>query len=205
MSNLDCTVCPSYWFMEWWMGPHYLQWYLLSSRKVEQSWTSIGKHSLGAHFRAMNPKTTSSCPLNTKRKPINLNVLYWEFERLDGTQTVIWLVPRLKGPGWCHVVPCAEVPSGAPHRDTCIKLEFSPHLEKRGVMGKMYHLITTSQRCHNGASMVIKGAYLPPQEPLFSLCHHSRPSLPQNVMVLELAFILLSLLLCVPFPFRSLN
>lgn len=69
----------------------------------------------------------------------------------------------------------------------------------------MYHLITTSQSCHNGASMVINGAYLPPQELPFSFCHHSRPSLPQNLMVLELPFMLLSLLLCVSSPFRSLN
>lgn len=72
----------------------------------------------------------------------------------------------------------------------------------------MYHLITTSQGCHNGASMVINGAYLPPQECLFTLCHHSRPSLPQNLMVLEVPFIPLSLSLlslCVSSPFRSPN
>lgn len=69
----------------------------------------------------------------------------------------------------------------------------------------MYHLITTSQGRHNGASMVINGAYLPPQESLFSLCHHSRPSLPQNLMVLEVPFIPLSLRLCVSSPFRSPN
>lgn len=64
----------------------------------------------------------------------------------------------------------------------------------------MYHLITTSQGCHNGASMVINRAHLPPQESLFTLCHHSRPSLPQNLMVSEVPFIPLSLRLCVPFP-----
>lgn len=69
----------------------------------------------------------------------------------------------------------------------------------------MYHPITTSSGCHNGASMVINGAYLPTQESLFSLCHHSRPSLPQNLMVLEVPFIPLSLHLCVPSPFRSAN
>lgn len=53
--------------------------------------------------------------------------------------------------------------------------------------------------------MVINGAYLPPQERPFTFFHHSRPSLPQNLMVLELPFIPLSLLLCVSSPFRSLN
>lgn len=51
--------------------------------------------------------------------------------------------------------------------------------------------------------MVINGAYLPPQESLFTLCHHSRPSLPQNVMVSEVPFIPLSLRLCVPSPIRN--
>lgn len=52
-------------------------------------------------------------------------------------------------------------------------------------MAKMSHLITTSLCCHNGASTALNGAYLPPQEFLFTHCHHSRPSLPQNVMVSE--------------------
>ncbi|KAJ8010331.1 hypothetical protein DPEC_G00073950 [Dallia pectoralis] len=39
--------------------------------------------------------------------------------------------------------------------------------------------------CHNGASTVFNGSNLPPQRPLFTHCHHSRPSLPQNVMVSE--------------------
>ena len=62
-------------------------------------------------------------------------------------------------------------------------------------------LSTSSLCCHNGASIAISAAYLPPQESLFTHCHHSWPSLPQNVMVSEgPPFIPLSLRLCVSFP-----
>lgn len=53
--------------------------------------------------------------------------------------------------------------------------------------------------------MVINRVHLPPQGSPFSVCHHSRPSLPQSLMVLELPFIPLSLRLCVSSPFRSPN
>lgn len=42
--------------------------------------------------------------------------------------------------------------------------------------------------CHNGVSTTLNGANLPPQQSLFTHCHHSRPSLPQNVMVSEAPF-----------------
>lgn len=56
----------------------------------------------------------------------------------------------------------------------------------------MSHLIATSRGRHNGASTVINGAQLPPQRRPFTLCHHSRPSLPGSLMALELPFIPLS-------------
>lgn len=63
----------------------------------------------------------------------------------------------------------------------------------RGLNGReTSHLIAASRGRHNGASTVINGAQLPPQRRPFTLCHHSRPSLPGSLMALELPFIPLS-------------